>query len=266
MSSPDPRADSDRGPGLAVVVGGSRGIGLATACALAEAGWPTRVVARDRLGLDAASERAAHLGIHLETRQADATDPDQVRSALDPGDRPLTVCVAAVGKNLSRRLITAGRGGKPVRTHPLEEWDSVLEANLTSAFVVAREAAEVMVGQQEPAVLVTVGSATWRGAWGQSAYAACKAALVSLTRSWALELAEHDIRVVGVAPGVVQGQALRDTCAARPRHAEFMHELRQRVPLQRFAEEGEIAQAVLQLVANDYINGTVLEVHGGGFN
>lgn len=250
---------------LAVVVGASRGIGLMIARSLARSGRMVRVVARDAERVEAAAAELRAEGLEVEARVADATSADEVARALvpAPGQR-LTVCVAATGRNLSRSLLSTDRNSGAVRVHGLDEWESTITTNLTTTFLVGRAAAQVMAATPGPGVIVTIASASWRGSRGQAAYAAAKAGVVSLTRSWAKELAGWDIRVVGVAPGVVDGAALREKCAARPRHAAFMEGLREQVPLGRFAQEEEIAATVLHAVENEYINGTTLEVDGGG--
>lgn len=264
-----PRASDGGPPALAVVTGASRGIGLAVAGRLAEAGWRTAAVARDPARLDAAVADAAARGLRLEPCPADVTSEQSVARLFtrlrDLG--PVQVCVNCAGVNLSMPLIGAepgaAPGGEPVG-HPLAEWERIIRLCLTGVFLVGRQAAAAMVAGAVPGVIVNISSAARRGARGQSAYTAAKSGVDALTRTWSLELARHGIRVVGVAPGVVDGAALREKTAADPRHAARMERLRTRVPLRRWAREDEVADAVCFAVANDYVTGTVLEVHGGG--
>ncbi|NGO13690.1 SDR family oxidoreductase [Streptomyces sp. HC44] len=254
--------------GQALVIGGSRGLGAAIASALAAEGRPTTVAARDSGQLERCRKQAAENGIELSTAQVDTVCPDSLRRLFEDLSHrgELGVCVMAAGRNLSRRLLRPPREpGGAWEVHGVEEWRETVELNLTGTFLAGREAALSMARSGTPGVLVPIVSCTWQGSWGQSAYAAAKAAVVSLTRSWALELGEFGIRAVAVAPGVVDGAALREKCERLPSHARYMERLRQQVPLRRFAAEQEVADAVLHAVANQYLTGTVLEVAGGGF-
>lgn len=253
--------------GATLVVGGSSGIGLATARELAEAGRPVVAAARPSARLDELAGMAERKGYPLRTLPVDVTSADSVAELFDRLDgAPLAACVHAAGRNLSRRLLTPPKeDGGDWRTHAEQDWRDTIDLCLTGTFLVGRAAAEAFARQGTGGVLVTVASSTWPGSWGQSAYSAAKAGVVSLTRSWALELGEYGIRVVCVAPGVVDGAALRAKCASRPRHAVYMERLRRRIPLGRFAAESEVAAAIVHAIDNEYLTGTVLEVHGGGF-
>ncbi|WP_165987582.1 SDR family NAD(P)-dependent oxidoreductase [Streptomyces sp. YIM 98790] len=255
-------------PRRAVVTGGSRGIGAAVALRLAREGMRTTVAARDPGRLAELRRRAREEGLDLRTRQTDVRSAGSVDSLFSglADDGGVDVCVHAAGRNLSRRLLSPPRDGRPSwRTHGEQEWRETVDLCLTGAFLVGRAAAHTMAAAGRGGVIVPLASCTWRGSWGQSAYAAAKAGVVSLTRSWALELGEYGIRVVAVAPGVVDGEALRERLAAEPAHAAFLERLRRTVPLGRFAAEEEVAETVLHAVRSGYLTGTVLEVDGGGF-
>ncbi|WAL63552.1 SDR family oxidoreductase [Amycolatopsis cynarae] len=255
------------GDGVTLVVGGSGGIGLATARELAGAGRPVVAAARPSRRLDELARSAQREGCPLRTLPVDVTSASSVAELFARLDgTPLTACVHTAGRNLSRRLLVPPEeDGQDWRTHPEQEWRDIVDLCLTGTFLVGRAAAKAFARQGTGGVLVTVASSTWPGSWGQSAYSAAKAGVVSLTRSWALELGEYGIRVVCVAPGVVDGEALRAKCASRPRHAAYLERLRRHVPLGRFAAEHEVAAAIVHAIDNEYLTGTVLEVHGGGF-
>ncbi|OXM67492.1 MULTISPECIES: SDR family NAD(P)-dependent oxidoreductase [Amycolatopsis] len=248
-----------------VVVGASSGIGLRTALDLAEAGRPVVAAARASERLAALRRRAERQQLPLVTRTVDVTSAPSVEELFT--DLPLAGCVITTGRNLSRQLVRRPRdpGVREWARHPEDEWREVIDFCLTGTFLVGREAAAALARRNRGGVLVTVASSTWRGSWGQSAYSAAKAGVVSLTRSWALELADYGIRVVCVAPGVVDGAALRTKTTARPAHAEYMERLRGQVPLRRFARESEIAATIVHAIDNGYMTGNVLEVDGGGF-
>ncbi|WP_158882701.1 SDR family NAD(P)-dependent oxidoreductase [Amycolatopsis anabasis] len=247
--------------GAALVTGGSRGIGFATALALAERGWHTTIAGRDRAALREAVAKADERGLKLVPEQADVTDEHSVAELFDRLDA-VDACVHCAGTNHGELLVEVDWDG--VRTHSADSWERTLRLGLTGTFLVGRSAAARMVQANRGGVLVTISSAVRHGAFGQSAYSATKAGVDALTRTWALELARHDIRVVGVAPGVVDGNALRARLASEPAHERRMAALLRGVPLGRWAREQEVADAVLFAVGNDYVTGTVLEVDGGG--
>lgn len=250
----------------ALVVGGSGGIGLATARRLACEGHPLTLAARDPGRLADAADALAAVGPRPRTAEVDVTDETSVRALVEGLEAPAEIVVNAAGKNLSRRLLSPpGTGSALWRRHSLEEWQDTVDRELTGTFLLARESAHALLSAGRPGVFVAITSCTAPGAWGQAAYAASKAAIGSALRSWALELGEHGLRFVGVAPGVVDGLALRSKTAQRPGHASYMERLRAHIPLGRFAHEEEVADAVVYAARATYVTGTVLDVHGGGF-
>lgn len=255
--------------GTALVTGGSSGLGLATARALAAAGWHTVVAARDGERLERAVAGAAGDGLDLFPERVDVTDEESVaglfeRLAQHP---PLRVCVNNAGRNLSHRLVsvrTDGQGRRELVAHPTDRWERTLRLCLTGTFLVGRAAALSMVADGGGGVVVNISSATSSGAYAQSAYAAAKAGVESLTRTWGVELGEHGIRVVAVVPGVMDGPALRRRSAADPRHARYMSRLREQTPLGRWCTQEDVAAAVVFAVRNSSMTATAWEVHGGG--
>ncbi|MEU3947845.1 SDR family oxidoreductase [Streptomyces sp. NPDC029526] len=256
--------------GTALVTGGSRGLGAAIARRLAAAGRHTVICGRDPQSLDAAVKAAADDGLVLHAVRADVTDE---RSVADLFERlaedapPLGLCVNNAGSNFSRRLVSVRErpDGPPLLSpHPLEDFEQVLTSLLTGTFLVGRHAAQTMLAAGTPGAIVNISSTVRRGAYGQSAYCAAKSGVEALTRTWATELGEYGIRVSAVAPGVVDGEALRRRSAANERHAAYMADLRRHVPLRRWCEEKDVAEAVVFAADNPSVTGTVLEVDAGG--
>lgn len=258
----------------ALVTGGSRGLGLAIALRLAREGWRTTVVGRSVDRLDRAREVALDAGVELRTMRVDVTGEAEVRALFDrlTATEPLHLCVNNAGRNLSRLLVRPGSRarGRPdgehdgIVRHSLQDWEATLRLCLTSVFLTGREAAAAMIRHGVPGTIVNISSTVRRGAYGQSAYTAAKSGVEALTRTWAYELAQYGIRVVAVAPGVIDGEALRQKLAADPRHAAYMERLQRTVPLGRWAAEDEIAQAVCFAAENTYLTGATVEVDGGG--
>ncbi|MFF2599690.1 SDR family NAD(P)-dependent oxidoreductase [Streptomyces californicus] len=266
--SPSLRGTAVRG--AALVTGGSRGLGSAIARHLAGAGWHTVICGRDPDSLDAAVKAAADDGIALHAVRADVTDEESVAGLFDHlavEAPPLGLCVNNAGNNFSRRLVSVRErpDGPPLLSpHPLEDFERVVTSLLTGTFLVGRHAAQAMLAAGTPGAIVNISSTVRRGAYGQSAYCAAKSGVEALTRTWATELGEYGIRVSAVAPGVVDGEALRRRSAASERHAAYMADLRRHVPLRRWCDERDVAEAVAFAADNPSVTGTVLEVDAGG--
>ncbi|MFD8583687.1 SDR family NAD(P)-dependent oxidoreductase [Streptomyces californicus] len=269
----DQPSSSLRGPavrGAALVTGGSRGLGSAIARHLAGVGWHTVICGRDPDSLDAAVKAAADDGIALHAVRADVTDEESVAGLFDHlavEAPPLGLCVNNAGNNFSRRLVSVRErpDGPPLLSpHPLEDFERVVTSLLTGTFLVGRHAAQAMLAAGTPGAIVNISSTVRRGAYGQSAYCAAKSGVEALTRTWATELGEYGIRVSAVAPGVVDGEALRRRSAASERHAAYMADLRRHVPLRRWCDERDVAEAVAFAADNPSVTGTVLEVDAGG--
>ncbi|NEA97771.1 SDR family NAD(P)-dependent oxidoreductase [Streptomyces sp. SID13726] len=251
----------------ALVTGGTRGLGLAVARRLAAEGWHTTVLGLDPGRLDKVRAMAAAEELPLHAVRADVTSEESVRAVFAEltGSRPLHLCVNNAGRNLSRLLLRAPRAdGGELLTHPLDEWERTLRLCLTGVFLVGREAAAAMVRHGVGGTIVNVSSGLAAGAYGQSAYTAAKAGVEALTRTWSYELGGHGIRVVAVAPGVMDGEALREKSTALPRHARYMDGLKRFVPLGRWGAEEEVADAVCFAARNPYVTGSVIRVDGGG--
>ncbi|MFF3559182.1 SDR family NAD(P)-dependent oxidoreductase [Streptomyces sp. NPDC002574] len=256
--------------GTALVTGGSRGLGAAVARRLAAEGRHTVICGRDRDSLELCVKQAARDGLTLHAVPADVTDEASVAALfarLAEDAPPLALCVNNAGHNFSRRLVSVrdGGDGTPLLSpHPLADFEDTVRLLLTGTFLVGRHAAQAMLAAGTQGVVVNISSTVRHGAYGQSAYCAAKAGVESLTRTWAVELGEYGIRVVAVAPGVLDGEALRRRTAASPRHAAYMDDLLRHVPLGRWCDEQDVADAVVFAADNPSLTGTVLEVDGGG--
>ncbi|MGN7968788.1 SDR family oxidoreductase [Microbacterium sp. 22296] len=235
-----------------VVTGGSRGIGRACAEMLADAGWHVVVVFRR------AAEEAAEVvrtvterGGSASAMQADVASETQVREVFRVvrAEHPRLAGVVS-NAGVTRDALT------PMMS--LATWNTVVETNLTSSFLVARESLKAMRRTGGSVVFMSSVSGL-RGQVGQANYAASKGAVNAMTHALAREAAAADIRVNAVAPGFTDTDMVR----RMPRGDLARHV--DTVPLRRMAQPHEVASVVRFLLSDDasYITGQIISVDGG---
>lgn len=238
---------------VALVTGGSRGIGAAVARALAAAGAAVAVCARN--GEAAASTAAA---IAAQGGQAIGMAADVSRA--EDADRMVSACVERFGR-LDILVNNAGitRDGLALRMKD-EDWHDVLAVNLSGAFYCARAALRAILKQRQSGRIVNIGSVVGSmGNPGQANYVASKAGLIGLTKALAKEVAPRGVTVNAVAPGFIE----TDMTAGLPDATKDTY--RAHIPLGRFGTAGEVA-AVVAFLASDaaaYVTGQVIHVNGG---
>ena len=238
---------------VAIVTGGSRGIGLAIAALLAEDGAAVVVSGRDADRLQRAVKELETQGRTAHAVVADAAsreDCDRLAAAAKERFGHIDVLVNNAG-------IT--RDGLLVRMKD-EDWDRVMDVNLRGVFLLTRAVTKAMVRQKSGGRVINITStAGVMGNAGQANYSAAKAGLIGLTKAAARELAHWSILVNAVAPGLIE----TDMAAALP--AEARTALLAQVPLKRIGTAREVAE-VVRFLAGDgaaYITGQVFHVNGG---
>ncbi len=258
---------------VAIVTGGASGIGKAVCQGLAEVG--ARVVVADIIE-DGAKSTAKELkdkfdGNHISitTDVTNKTSVDNmVKSVLKTFGR-IDILVNNAGINIPRLLVDPA--GKEELTE--EVWNKVVAINQKGIFLCAQAVAKVMLKSGGGVIINMASESGLEGSQGQSVYAGTKAAIYTLTRSWAKELGRHNIRVVGVAPGILEPTALRTEDYERAlayTRGITIEELRQRykkaaIPLGRSGKLSEVASTVCFLASDraGYIHGTTVNVSGG---
>lgn len=238
----------------ALVTGGGSGLGAATATALAAQG--ARVFAVDLPNVVASAPDAD--GVRYVA--ADVTDAQQVQTAVDQASGsgvPLRVVVNCAGIGPSARIV--GRGGP----HDLDLFRKVVDVNLVGTFNTLRLSAAAIAatepGQdgQRGVVINTASVAAYDGQIGQIAYAASKGGVVSMTLPAARDLASSGIRVMTIAPGVV------DTPMLATISEDYRQRLAEGVPFpKRLGTPADYARLVCDIVAHDYLNGDVIRMDG----
>jgi len=139
----------------------------------------------------------------------------------------------------------------------LDQWQKVIDVNLTGVFLCGREAAEHMIHFANGGVIINLSSISRAGNIGQSNYAAAKAGVASLTVVWAKELARYGIRTGAIAPGFIHTEILN----AMPE--QILQSVLTQVPLRRGGQPEEVANAAAFIIDNDYFSGRVIELDGG---
>jgi 3-oxoacyl-[acyl-carrier protein] reductase len=231
--------------GCALVTGGSRGIGAATARALAEDGWAVAV--NYRSGADAAEAVVAQIG-NAKAYGGDVADP---ATAGDLFDR--------IEADFGPVLVLVNNAG--VRADGLapqicdEDWSSVLDTNLSGAFRLTRRALGPMLRARFGRVVNVASVVGQRANPGQANYAAAKAGLVGMTKTIAAEVARRGVTVNAVAPGLI----------ATDMTSGLGDELLRSVPARRAGTPEEVAACIRFLAspAAGYVTGTTLTVDGG---
>lgn len=235
---------------VAIVTGGSRGIGLAVSTALADAGVTVAILARD--GERASAAARALPGSGHEGVACDVAESSTVKSVVAEIGRKL----GPVGILINNAGIT--RDGLVARMSDAD-FDTVLDVNLRGAFAMIRACARFMMRRRRGSIVNVSSVVGISGNPGQANYVASKAGLIGMTKAVALELAPRGIRCNAVAPGFIETEMTGSLSEA------YVARLRDRIPLGRLGTPEDVAKAVTFLAgpASGYITGQVLTVDGG---
>ena len=235
---------------VAMVTGASRGLGLGMARGLAEAGARVVLTGRDPATLEAAADGLRADGLAADTACFDATD--------------IAATTAAIGALARLDILVANAGIHGAR--PLAEWreadrQHVMQADLTSAFFAAQQAAAIMQRQRHGRIIFTGSLTGSRGRPTIHGYAAAKAGLAAITRTLAAELGEHGITVNTIAGGYFE----TEMSAAMRRDAQVVARISARIPLRRWGTPHDMAGIAVFLAsaAGGYVTGQEIFADGG---
>ena len=238
---------------VALITGGARGIGLATADAFLKAGAKVVIADINREGAEGAAHRLDPTKSHVRALAVNVADPISVNAMID-------TVVTYYGR-LDLLLNNAGVGGNiPFLETSLEDWNRIIGINLTGAFLVAQASARQMVKNGGGKIVNIASLSGQRGGNGRAAYGAAKAGLELLTKVMAVELAPQNINVNAIAPGAIETEM-----------AKFAHDEATRaayhylIPMDRYGTPHEIADAAVFLCSDEarYLQGHTLNVDGG---
>ena len=241
---------------VALVTGGSRGLGLEIAEGLGEAGAKIAVTARRQQWLTSAEETLARAGIEAMAPPCEIRDPAQVEELCQ-----------AVQRRFGAIDILVNNAGvswaAPVVDMPLDKWRQVLDTNLTGMFLVTQAVGRTMIERRSGKIINTASIAGLVGehpdVLDAIGYSTAKGGVVAFTRDLAVKWARYNICVNAIAPGFFPTRMT----AARLEHAQA--HIEERTPLGRIGRPGEIKGVAVFLAsaASDYITGQVIAVDGG---
>jgi 2-keto-3-deoxy-L-fuconate dehydrogenase len=242
----------------AIVTGAGSGMGRASAVLFAKEGAFVALVDRDRAGLqetlaaikDFKGEASLHVGDVSEADFAKATVGDVMA-----GRGRLDVLMAAAGFSC---------GGTVLTTDPAD-WDAVFRTNVGGTWLWARAAVPQMQRQGSGSIITLASQLAIAGGKGNSAYIAAKGAIISLTRTMAVDFATDGIRVNAIAPGAIDTPMLRRSFARHADPEPVREASRNRHAMKRFGKAEDIAETALHLAsdASSFTTGTVMVVDGG---
>jgi gluconate 5-dehydrogenase len=239
---------------VALVTGSSRGLGYAMAEGLAECGATVVLNGRNDKTLAEAAHKLNARGLRAEFAAFDVTNEASTRAAVDDIARRhgrLDILIANAGMTIR----------KPLEEWSLAQWNEVIGADLTAAFLVTQQAVPHMKKNRYGRIIFTTSLTALRGRPGIHAYVAAKTGLVGMTRSLACELAEHGITVNGVLPGYFE-TVLNEALLANKEFVEFVNG---RTPMRRWGKPRELAGAAIYLAAeaSSFVTGQQIVVDGG---
>jgi NAD(P)-dependent dehydrogenase (short-subunit alcohol dehydrogenase family) len=235
----------------ALITGASKGLGKAMAIALAEEGARVGLVSRDRTLLDAI---AAEIGANAVVFQTDVTSEDQVRK--------LETDVKNAFGRVDILINNAGINcRKNITDFTLEEWRSVMDTNVTAAFLMCRSFIPLMRGTGYGRIINMSSIMSWVSLPQRAAYSASKSALLGMTRAVALELAAEGITCNGISPGPFATEMNKPLLENPEANAQFLAN----IPLGRWGKVEEIGKLAVYLCSEEagFITGTDILIDGG---
>jgi 3-oxoacyl-[acyl-carrier protein] reductase len=241
------------------ITGAAQGLGRAMAQEFAQQGAHIALLDMQADSLEKAATELSSLGIKAKGFVVNVTDEQQVEATF--------ASIAAEFGQLNGLINSAGimrdgmllkvKDGVVVDKMSRQQFQSVLDVNVTGTFLCSREAAAQMIATKSQGVIVNLSSVSRAGNMGQTNYSASKAAVATMTVSWGKELARFGIRTGCIAPGLV------NTAMAQQMRPEMRELFIKSVPAGRLAEATELAHAAKFIFENDYFTGRTLELDGG---
>jgi 3-oxoacyl-[acyl-carrier protein] reductase len=243
-----------------VITGAAQGLGEAISIALAKLGANLALIDVNAQRLDQVADLCKQAGapncLALTCDVASETSVMRGFAAIEERLGAISGLVNNAGI-LRDGMLVKVKDGEIVDRLSLQQWQQVIDINLTGVFLCGREAASSMIRSQGPGVIINISSISRAGNIGQSNYAAAKAGVAALSATWARELARYNIRSAAIAPGVFETEMV---ASLKP---EAHQRITSAVPLQRTGQVEELAHTVRFIIENDYFSGRIIELDGG---
>ena len=241
------------------ITGAAQGLGRAMAQEVAEQGASVALIDMQKEPLEQAAKELRSLGIKAEYYVVNVTNEAEVEVAfadigMDFGQLNGLINSAGIMRD---GMLLKVKEGKVVSKMSKEQFQSVLDVNVTGTFLCGREAAKQMIESKSDGVIINISSVSRAGNMGQTNYSASKAAVATMTVSWGKELARFGIRTGCIAPGLVE------TAMAAQMRPEIREAFLSSVPLRRLANVEELAHTAKYIFENDYFTGRTIELDGG---
>jgi 3-oxoacyl-[acyl-carrier protein] reductase len=243
----------------AIVTGAGSGLGQHFTVQLARAGASVAAGDIDSKGLEQLKALTDGTPGRIWSSKLDVSQEASVTAFVKEASNQFNwINVVINNAGILRDGLLASNEAGWIKKLPTAQWKQVLDVNLTGPYLVTREVvADVLTKGVKQSVVVNISSISHDGNPGQSNYSASKAGLDACTRTWALELAKHGVRVGAVAPGVVDTPMLKHISEAA------MKSLVQGIPVGRIGTPEEIWLAVKFVIECDFFTGRVIEADGG---
>ena len=242
-----------------VITGGGQGLGRAMALSLAEAGAKLALVDLNEDLLKESVALIEQAGSQAKYYLANVTDEAEVEATFAQINQDFNGFDGLINNAgiLRDGMFVKAKDGQVTKKMSLDQFQSVIDVNLTGVFLCGREAAVHMIESGRKGVIINMSSIARGGNMGQTNYAASKAGVVAMTVTWARELGRHGIRVGAIAPGVIR-TAMTD--AMKPEMRERLEKMK---PVGRLGETDEIAHTAKYIFENEFFTGRVVEIDGG---
>ncbi|MEM9533472.1 MAG: SDR family oxidoreductase [Pseudomonadota bacterium] len=243
-----------------VITGGGRGLGAAMAKRLATTGAQLALVDLDPEALNqTAADCVAAGSSKVKTYVVNVTSEDDVVALFDQLSEEFGELHGLVNNaGITRDALTLkyNKEGEQVSKMTMEQWQLVIDVNLTGVFLCGREAAAKMIESGSKGCIINISSISRAGNMGQLNYSATKAGVQAMAVVWAKEFARYGIRAASVAPGFIGTEMVM---SMKP---EAREKLTSMIPARRVGDPDEIASTVQFILENDYVSGRCFEIDG----
>ncbi|WP_432470668.1 SDR family oxidoreductase [Amphritea sp. HPY] len=243
-----------------VITGGGRGLGRSMALELAQQGAKLALADLDQAGLDETVGMCMEYGVEARGYIANVAEEDSVVKLFNDvvaDFGTLNGLVNNAGVTRDGLFLKVDREtGKVVKKMSMDQWNLVMDVNLTGTFLCGREAAAHMIDLGTEGCIINISSISRHGNMGQTNYTATKAGVEAMAVTWAKELARYGIRAASIAPGYIGTEMVMSM------KAEAREKIEAGIPAKRLGKPQEIANTVTFIMQNDYVSGRCIEVDG----